>query len=615
MAGKHFGRAPIQHSTFNIQHSTFVFSAGRGRALNRAMAFSDLNDSVIAQVRQAADIVDFIGQVTPLKLAGKSYKGLCPFHREKTPSFTVDRGKGLFYCFGCGTGGDVFKFLTLTERFTFPEAVEHVAGRVGIELPKKKRTAKESDKEDLLEVLDEASEAYHQALGWGDNVAKRYLDERGVAQDIVDKYGFGYAPDSWDYVLTRLARKHGEKKLESVGLAMPRKTGNGFYDRFRNRLMIPIHNESGTIVGFGGRSLDGSDPKYLNSPESDVFNKSRLLYNLHRSKDSMRRKDRAILVEGYFDAIAIDHAGVPGVVASMGTSLTSGQASLLRRYTTNVVIAYDGDNAGRNATLRAAPVLLAAGLNVAALDLQGEKDPDTVVQKFGVDRFLELLGNATDIFEFGIGEWAADVSKMSGREKSERVEQFIPLLSAVSDPVVRNDAAQRIADAFRLEFQTVWSRVRGKASTAPDRERQPLARGGSAEKTILIAAIQGKLAAADLARLREEYFEEPGKTLFSIMKDALMSGAPIDFQEVATHLRGEAELNLLSELSLSEDIDDQTLQRIDENLRPMERAYLERRNLELQREVSEAQRQGDDDRAAELGMEKMRISRILNEAK
>jgi DNA primase len=580
------------------------------------MAFSDLNDSVIAQVRQAADIVDFIGQVTPLKLAGKSYKGLCPFHREKTPSFTVDRGKGLFYCFGCGTGGDVFKFLTLTERFTFPEAVEHVASRVGIELPKKKRTARESDKDDLLEVMDEASEAFHQALGWGDNPAKRYLTERAVAQEIVDKYGFGYAPDSWDYILTRLARKHGEKKLETAGLAMPRKTGNGYYDRFRNRLMIPIHNESGTVVGFGGRSLDGSDPKYLNSPESEIFNKSRLLYNLHRSKDAMRRIDRAILVEGYFDAISIDHAGVPGVVASMGTSLTTGQASLMRRFTTRVVIAYDGDNAGRMATLRAAPVLLAAGLSVSALDLQGEKDPDSVVQKHGVDRFLELLGSATDIFEFGLNEWATDVARLTGREKSERVEQFVPLLSAVSDPVVRNDAAQRIADAFRLEFQTIWSRVRGKASTAPDRERQPSARSASAEKTILTAAIQGKLQASDLARLREEYFEEPAcKTIFSIMKADLLSGAPIDFQQVATHLKGEAELNLLSELSLTEDIDDQILQRIDENLRPMERAYLERRNLEIQQAIGEAQRQGDGEQAAQLGMEKVRILRMLNEAK
>ncbi|HEV2719539.1 MAG TPA: DNA primase, partial [Thermoanaerobaculia bacterium] len=409
------------------------------------MALVDLNDDVIARVRESADIVDFVGQVTPLKLAGARYKGLCPFHREKTPSFTVDRGKGLFYCFGCGTGGDIFKFLALTERFTFPEAVEYVAARVGIELPRRKRTTRDADKDDLLEIIDEASLAFHQALGFPDNAGMRYLRERRVPKEVIEKYGFGYAPDSWDYVVTRLARKYGEEKLEKAGLVTPRKSGSGYYDRFRNRLMIPIHSETGALVGFGGRSLDGSDPKYLNSPDSELFNKSRLLYNLHRSKDSMRKRERAILVEGYFDAIAIDHAGVPGVVASMGTSLTSGQASLLRRHTPYVVIAYDGDDAGRAATLRAAPVLLAAGLAVSALDLQGEKDPDSLVQKYGVDRFLELLGNATDIFGFALKEWAVDVGTLTGREKSERIEGFVPLLGAVTDPVVRNDAAQRIA--------------------------------------------------------------------------------------------------------------------------------------------------------------------------
>src|ERR1051325_8726831 len=324
------------------------------------MSLLDLNDGVIAQVRSAADIVDFVGQVTPLKLAGKSYKGLCPFHREKTPSFHVDRDKGLFYCFGCGTGGDVFKFLTLTERFTFPEAVEYVAGRVGIELPRRKRTSREADKDDLLEVIDEASLAFHQALGFPDNAAIRYLRERRVAKDIIDKYGFGYAPDSWDYVVTRLARKFGEKKLELAGLVTPRKSGSGYYDRFRNRLMLPIHSETGALVGFGGRSLDGSDPKYLNSPDSDLFNKSRILYNLHRSKDAMRRIDRARPREVDGDASASDHAGVPGGEAAMGTSRTSGQASLRPRHTTRGVIAYDGDDAGKNATLRAAPILLAS---------------------------------------------------------------------------------------------------------------------------------------------------------------------------------------------------------------------------------------------------------------
>jgi DNA primase len=578
------------------------------------MAFVDLNDSIIAQVRSAADIVDFVSQVTPLKLAGKSYKGLCPFHREKTPSFHVDRDKGLFYCFGCGTGGDVFKFLALTERFTFPEAVEHVASRVGIELPRRRKTTKESDKDDLLEVVDEASEAFHQALGFPDNPARKYLDDRRVAEEIIKKYGFGYAPDSWDYILTRLARKHGEKALELAGLIMPRKSGSGYYDRFRNRLMIPIHSETGALVGFGGRSLDGSDPKYLNSPESELFNKSRLLYNLHRSKDAMRRIDRAILVEGYFDAIAIDHAGVPGVVASMGTSLTTGQASLLRRYTTRVVIAYDGDDAGRAATLRAAPVLLSAGLTVSALDLQGEKDPDSVVQKHGVDRFLELLSNATDIFEFALREWAGNVKALTGREKSDRVEAFMPLLGAVVDPVVRNDAAQRIADGFHLEFETVWSKVRTKA--AAPAERQMTRAVPSGEKFVLTTVVQGRLPKEKVDDIPVGFFTDPAcKTLFSIIKSEISAGQPIDYSQIATHLRGEAELTLLSEVTLTEDLDEAVLARLDEVLIPMQKGYIERRTQEIQRELVEAERSADEDRVARLWIERRDLLRMLSKLK
>ncbi len=578
------------------------------------MALIDLNDSVIAQVRSAADIVDFVSQVTPLKLAGKSYKGLCPFHREKTPSFHVDRAKGLFYCFGCGTGGDVFKFLSLTERFTFPEAVEHVASRVGIDLPRRRKTTRENDKDDLLEVVDEASEAFHQALGFSDNAARKYLDNRGVSEEIIKKYGFGYAPDAWDYILTRLARKHGEKTLGLAGLVMPRKSGTGYYDRFRNRLMIPIHSETGALVGFGGRSLDGTDPKYLNSPDSELFNKSRLLYNLHRSKDAMRRIDRAILAEGYFDVIALDHAGVPGVVASMGTSLTIGQASLLRRYTTKVVIAYDGDDAGRAATLRAAQVLLSAGLTVSALDLQGEKDPDSLVQKHGVDRFLEILGNATDIFDFALREWAGDVRALSGREKADRVEAFMPLLSAVVDPVVRNDAAQRIADGFHLEFETVWSKVRGKVSGPV--ERQVVRAVPSGEKFVLMAVVQGRISREGVDAIQEGFFSDSAcKTLFSIMKSAISAGQPIDYSEIATHLKGEAELTLLSEVTLTEDLEDAAVARLDEVLIPMQKAYIERRKREIQQDIEEAVRNGDHDLHQRLDAEKIKLSRMSSTLK
>ncbi len=576
----------------------------------------DLNDAVIAQVRQAADIVDIVGQVTPLKLAGKSYKGLCPFHREKTPSFHVDRDKGLFYCFGCGTGGDVFKFLTLTERFTFPEAVEHVAARVGIDIPRRKtRSARENDKDDLLEVIDGASEAFHQALGFPDNAAAKYLAGRGVAKEIVTKYGFGYAPDSWDYIKRRLGGKYAEERLLKAGLLVEKKDKSGYYDRFRNRLMIPIHSETGALVGFGGRSLDGSDPKYLNSPESEIFNKSRLLYNLHRSKDAMRKIDRAILVEGYFDAIAIDFKGVPGVVASMGTSLTSGQASLLRRFTRRVVICYDGDDAGRHATLRAAPVLLSAGLNVEVLDLLGEKDPDSLVQKYGVDRFVELLSNATDIFAFGLKEWGQNAAQLSGREKSERVENFVPLLSAVTDPVIRNDAAQRIANAFNLEFEVVWSRVRGKAQALPA-EKAPSPTTWTSQRSVLAAALQGLLPKDVVTRLDEDYFEDPAcRTLFSITKSDLHAGKPIDFAAVSTQVKGEAELTLLSELVLGDLFEPGFFGRIEEALQPLERNYVERRKLQIQREIAEASKQGNDDRVQELLREKQEILRMSSKLK
>jgi len=310
---------------------------------------------------------------------------------------------------------------------------------------------------------------------------------------------------------------------------------------------------------------------------------------------------------------------VPGVIASMGTSLTAGQASLIRRFTRNVVIAYDGDAAGRNATLRAAQVLLAAGLNVSALDLQGEKDPDSLVQKYGADKFLDVLSHALDIFEFGIGEWGQNAAQLSGREKSERVDNFMPLLSAVTDPVIRNEAAQRIADAFRLEFESVWSRVRGKA-VVPREEalKRPPTRDekATAQKKVLLAAVQGRLTADQLARLTEELFDDPVcRTLFLIIKNDIMAGRPIDFENVQTHLRGEAELTLLSELSLSDDIDDQILARFEQNIIPLERGYLERRKQQNQREIEEAARAGDAVAVKELITQKMEIVRKLDSLK
>lgn len=578
------------------------------------MAYIDLNDAIIAQVRHSADIVEFVSQVTALKQSGNRHVGLCPFHREKTPSFGVDRDKGLFYCFGCGTGGDLFKFLTLTERFTFPEAVEHVANRVGIKLPTRKRGQKDDERESILNVLEDAAAGFRQALGWTPNAADSYLRDRGVSSAVRETYGFGYAPDSWDFTLSRLSKKHPMQQLEAAGLVLPRKTGDGFYDRFRNRLMIPIRSETGTILGFGGRSLDGSDPKYLNSPESAVFNKSNLLYNLDRARDHIRRSQRAILVEGYFDAIALDHAGVPGVVASMGTSLTPGQASLLRRYAKRVVISYDGDDAGRNAALRGAPILLSAGLAVDVLDVGRGNDPDTLIQKEGLQGFMDALSQAGDVFHFALLEWVRNPASLSSEQKSSLLEQFVPLLTAVSDPVARNDAAQRVADGLRLEFETVWSRVRPRGSRTTERQATaPIATG---ETQLLSAVLHERLPAAYWGKLREEFFEDPScKMIFGVIKDRFSEGQPLDFSEIATQLRGEADLTRLSELALSESSDSSDLKALENTIRLMERRFLDRRLREIQIGIQEATRDGDLQREHSLLVQKNELSKQLHALK
>jgi DNA primase len=571
----------------------------------------DLSDSVVSRVRDAADIVEIVTQVTPLKVAGRSHKGLCPFHREKTPSFQVDRGKGLFYCFGCGEGGDVFKFVMLTERLSFPETVELLAGRFGIPLPRREKTRKDRARDELIEVVEEAAEAFHQAIRWKPNAADDYLRERGIAEEIRNRYGFGYAPESWDYLLSRLGRKYTTEQLERAGLVLRRKSGSGFYDRFRNRLIVPIHSESGTVVGFGGRSLDGSEPKYLNSPESEVFDKSTILYNMHRVRDQIRGLDRAILVEGYFDCIALDSAGVAGVIASMGTSLTAGQAGLLRRRVSTVVICYDGDDAGRKATLRAAPVLLSAGMSVEVANVGEGEDPDSYLKKHGLAALMEVLGNSRDLFDFALELWAPPGKTLATEEKKEALGVMEPLLSSVADPVLKNDAAQRIADRLQLQFETVWSGVkRHRAGETPivAAKGEPVSTG---EKRVLKAVLRGDSDGELLREIRPDWFEEgPCRKIAEVVLQRIENGQALDFPHVATHLKGEAELTLLSELAFEDEEDVTDGAALASTLDRMRRRQLDRMASQLQGEILQAERAGDTERLNQLYREKMKLKTL-----
>ena len=324
---------------------------------------------------------------TRLKKAGRSWKGLCPFHNERTPSFTVDRDKGLYHCFGCGAGGDVIHFLRQIDRLDFPEAVEALAARFGVAIPRRAtRGPRDEQREKLLAAVAAAQKFYAAELAKPGNPAAAYLEERAVPEAVARALGVGYAPPGWESLAKGLPGSWPEALLVEAGLLQRRSEGNGSYDRFRNRLVFTIRDERGRPVGFSGRALSpGDEPKYLNSPESPIFLKKRLLYALTDAREAIRRSETTVLAEGCFDHLALYLSGVEETVASMGTALTPEQAAKLKRLAPRVVLCYDGDSAGRNAARGALTHLLAQGLEVAVARLPEGEDPDDVRRREGPD--------------------------------------------------------------------------------------------------------------------------------------------------------------------------------------------------------------------------------------
>lgn len=422
------------------------------------MAFESYREYTDA-VRAAADLAQVVGDVVSLRRAGRSLTGLCPFHQERSPSFHVDPQKGLYYCFGCGAGGDVFKFVQAVHGLDFTAAVDFLAERYGIPRPSLGRNREQEaqqtrHRDRILKALSSAHEWFVARLMSADGGAARaYLHARGLDEGVVRRLGLGFAGTGWDGLLRHLGGTHGYEPTELVdaGLVVPRREGSGYYDRFRGRLILPIRDSSGRLVSFAGRALDAEEPKYINGPESVVYDKGRTLYRLHEAAAAMRASGRVVVVEGYFDAISLALAGVNEVVAVCGTALGPEHAKLLRRWAPQVVLMLDSDAAGRRAIHRALPIVLGAGLSVKIASSGADKDPDELARSGGVSAVEAALTKAADLAEFLVLEARRqfDLSALDGRVAA--MEMVLGQLSHLASPLARSEAASRVADGLGFD--------------------------------------------------------------------------------------------------------------------------------------------------------------------
>lgn len=430
---------------------------------------SVIPEDKVSEIKNAVDILDIVSETVILKKAGQNHQGLCPFHVEKTPSFTVSQAKQMFYCFGCGAGGNVFSFLMKKEGMTFPEALQVVSRRCGIELPTRNLSAEQkqqmSERENLLTVNGLALEFFRKNLeGSGGYPARMYLEKRGLTGDVIDRFQIGFAPDGWDGLVRFFHTKNVPTPLgEKVGLLKPRKDGSGHYDSFRNRIVFPIFDISNRVIGFGGRVMDDSLPKYLNSPESPVYNKRRSLYGLHASRAESRLRGSVFVVEGYFDLLALHQNKIFNSVATLGTALTPEQVQILRRgfigSTGHIVLVYDSDEAGIKAAERSIEVFT-KGFVVESriLVLPKGHDPDSFLLAFGADAFLERASSALAIMPF-LMEAAVKRHGVSTEGKIRIVSELTGALASIEDGMARALHVRDLAERIGVDEAAVMEKV------------------------------------------------------------------------------------------------------------------------------------------------------------
>ncbi len=555
--------------------------------------------SFAEKVKQQADIVRVVGEYVRLKKSGQNFTGLCPFHAEKSPSFAVHPTKQIYHCFGCGVGGDVFKFVMEMEKCAFPEAIRIVAEKCGISIPRPKERSPEERKENqqrtvLVEMHREAQTFFVKQLEGTleGKAARAYLEDRGLDKDVLAQFGIGYAPSGGDLLLRHLKSKYAEKLLAESGLISRDQSGR-LFDRFRRRITFPISNESGKIVAFGCRALGDDQPKYLNSPETPIYSKSNVLYHMDRAKEGIRRQDFAILVEGYMDAIAVARAGISNVVASCGTSLAEPQIKLLGRFTRRVVVNYDPDDAGQTATERSLVLLLEQDFEVRVLALPAvgnmKADPDLFIREKGAEEYLKLLKEAPPYVDYLIAR-ARQMDLTTGEGKLRAVNFLLPYVQKIPNRILRSEWATRIAQQLRLDEPVLRAALSKAASERRSEVKtQPELVGRAAkpvERRLIRMLAEAEGFRHELAQRLQNarlYHGLETEKIFAALVIASLAGQPLQATEVAAVLE-ERDRRLLFEI-LFEETNEPTWEEALSCIEALQNRQAERELAEVQRSI------------------------------
>lgn len=574
-------------------------------------------ETLLDDVQSRVDIAQLIGQYVPLKRAGRHFKALCPFHKERTPSFHVNTDKQIFHCFGCGVGGNVFSFLMQQEGLTFPEAVRHLAQQVGLTMPEQASASSNGTAQRLVELMEKACRYYERLLAHPTRgrSARDYLRSRGVTERTRQVFRLGYAPGGGTQLLQAAKQTRVSlDALEQAGLTL--RSSRGVVDRFRERLLFPIVDVRGRVVGFGGRSLQGQEPKYLNSPETLLYTKGRQLYGLWQAKEAIVKQKLAVVVEGYFDCALLWQAGVSYVVSPSGTAFTPEQAKLLARYTDRVILAFDADAAGQAAALRGIDILVEAGFQVSVAQLPSGVDPDEVVRAYGAKALEDLLGKALNVVEFLLMCAAKQASLSDPDQKVRAAQRVLSTLARVPNAMRRREYVRLLADRLHLHEEAVLEELaKAQVPSRPIAHERLKARSDAdgVERFFVALVLDDPLRFDVVAKdwaLFEQLKDTPLRRILTTLNELRAVSPQLHPAQIISRLQEGESARLVAELvelAQREPAKEEAFRKCVERLRHRAR---EHERVQIQDQLRLAQQLGRDDEVRRLLMQLQHLARV-----